>query len=65
MKPQCRSCDYLEVNPHSDEWFCMHDDANEAQIIFYYIQQRRPVWCPLTKKKYEPPKDDSCEKKNI
>lgn len=50
MKPQCRSCDFLEINPHSDEWFCMHDDANEAQIIFYYIQQRRPVWCPLIKK---------------
>lgn len=53
MKPQCRSCDFLEINPHSDEWFCMHDDANEAQIIFYYIQQRRPVWCPLAKKKEE------------
>lgn len=41
MKPQCRSCDYLEA--YYDEWFCMHDDANEAQIIFYYIQQRRPA----------------------
>ena len=51
MKPQCRSCDYLETN--YDEWFCMHDDANEAQIIFYYKQQRRPVWCPLAKKKGE------------
>jgi hypothetical protein len=55
MKPQCRSCDYLEVNPHSDEWFCMHEDADEAQIIFYYIQQRRPAWCPLTK----PPKEEA------
>jgi hypothetical protein len=27
----------------------MHEEANEAQIIFYYIQQRRPVWCPLIK----------------
>ena len=47
MKPQCRKCEYLYVNPHSDECFCMHQYANEQQIVFYYKQQRRPKWCPL------------------
>lgn len=46
---QCRYCVYLEVNMH-DEWFCMHEEADEAEIIFDYKQQMRPVWCPLIKK---------------
>lgn len=50
MKPQCRTCDYLEVNTHSDEWYCMHEKADGEQIFFFYIQQRHPVWCPLEKK---------------
>ena len=55
MKPQCRKCEYIEVNPHSDECFCIHEDADGREIRFYKKQQRRPTWCPLIKAEKEEP----------
>lgn len=47
MKPNCKRCEYLEVNTHSDESYCTHPVADGEQIFVDYPQQRRPKWCPM------------------
>lgn len=49
MKPCCKRCEFLEINPHSDESYCMHPVADGEPVYVDYPQQRRPKWCPLIK----------------
>ena len=39
----CSACHCLEVNPHSDEAYCMREDGRPIRLR---RGQRRPRWCP-------------------
>ena len=54
MKPKCKLCEFLDINYHSDECYCMHPKADGEQIFFDYPQQRRPKWCPKMEKDNAP-----------
>lgn len=40
----CSACPHLEVNPHSDEAYCMREDGRPIHLR---RGQRRPKWCPM------------------
>lgn len=50
-KPQCRECMHYAVSRHGVWRTCLHPGAESAMIVFTYIQQRRPDWCPLIDRK--------------
>lgn len=43
---KCNTCEYCDVNTHSDEAYC---EANDGEQIILYRGQCRPRWCPKRK----------------
>lgn len=40
---KCNTCEYCDVNTHSDEAYC---EANDGEQIILHRGQCRPKWCP-------------------